>query len=135
MSYQGQKLRLKIGDGELVESFFWLEGVERISVSVQRDGMEATTVADGMWRALGQGMGQVMLSLAVEGQYRDSAMENRLRLAAFTGQSVNCALYYADGDKAAFAAMVTRYERQSEQEQQLYRLEIASHGVVGYTVA
>ena len=87
-------------------------------------------------RALGSNMGIRSMSVSASGVFTDSAGENNLRGAAFTGTVVNYDLVFGDGSDVKGAFMVTSYERAGEfNGEETYSVTLESSGTVTYTNA
>ena len=87
-------------------------------------------------RILGSNMGIRSMSISASGVFTDSAGENNLRGAAFTGSVVNYDLVFGDGSDVKGAFMVTSYERAGEfNGEETYSVTLESSGTVTYTNA
>ena len=87
-------------------------------------------------RALGSNMGIRSMSVSASGVFTDSAGENNLRGAAFTGSSVNYDLVFGDGSTVKGAFIITSYERAGEYNgEETYSVSLESSGTVTYTNA
>jgi len=87
-------------------------------------------------RILGSNMGIRSMSISASGVFTDSAGENNLRGAAFTGSVVNYDLVFGDGSDVKGAFMVTSYERAGEfNGEETYSVTLESHNTITYTNA
>jgi len=87
-------------------------------------------------RALGEHMGIRSMSISASGVFTDSAGENNLRGAAFTGGSVNYDLVFGDGSTVKGAFIVTSYERAGEYNgEETFSITLESNGTMTYTNA
>ena len=87
-------------------------------------------------RTLLQGGGVRSMTLSASGVFTDSAGENNLRGAAFTGTAVNYDLVFGDGSDVKGAFVVTSYERAGEfNGEETYSVTLESSGTVTYTNA
>ena len=87
-------------------------------------------------RELGANMGIRSMTLSASGVFTDSAGENNLRGAAFTGSSVNYDLVFGDGSDVKGAFIVTSYERAGEfNGEETFSVTLESNGTVTYTNA
>ena len=87
-------------------------------------------------RDLLQGGGVRSMTLSASGVFTDSAGENNLRGAAFTGTAVNYDLVFGDGSDVKGAFVVTSYERAGEfNGEETYSVTLESSGTVTYTNA
>ena len=74
--------------------------------------------------------------LADSGVFTDSAGENNLRGAAFTGSSVNYDLVFGDGSTVKGAFIITSYERAGEYNgEETFSVTLESNGTMTYTNA
>ena len=87
-------------------------------------------------RELGGNMGIRSMTISASGVFTDSAGENNLRGAAFTGTAVNYDLVFGDGSDVKGAFVVTSYERAGEfNGEETYSVTLESSGTVTYTNA
>ncbi len=87
-------------------------------------------------RALGSNMGIRSMSVSASGVFTDSAGENNLRGAAFTGSSVNYDLVFGDGSTVKGAFIITSYERAGEYNgEETFSVTLESNGTMTYTNA
>tara|TARA_R110002012_G_scaffold135286_1_gene288987 strand:- start:525 stop:869 length:345 start_codon:yes stop_codon:yes gene_type:complete len=87
-------------------------------------------------RILGSNMGIRSMSISASGVFTDSAGENNLRGAAFTGSVVNYDLVFGDGSDVKGAFLVTSYERAGEfNGEETYSVSLESSGTITYTNA
>ena len=87
-------------------------------------------------RALGANMGIRSMSVSASGVFTDSAGENNLRGAAFTGGSVNYDLVFGDGSTVKGAFIITSYERAGEYNgEETFSVTLESNGTMTYTNA
>ena len=87
-------------------------------------------------RALGAQMGIRSMSVSASGVFTDSAGENNLRGAAFTGGSVNYDLVFGDGSTVKGAFIITSYERAGEYNgEETFSVTLESNGTMTYTNA
>ncbi len=87
-------------------------------------------------RALGSNMGIRSMSVSASGVFTDSAGENNLRGAAFTGSSVNYDLVFGDGSTVKGAFIITSYERAGEYNgEETFSVTLESNGTMTYTDA
>ena len=87
-------------------------------------------------RALGSNMGIRSMTISASGVFTDSAGENNIRGAAFTGSSVNYDLVFGDGSTVKGAFIVTSYERAGEYNgEETFSVSLESNGTMTYTNA
>jgi len=87
-------------------------------------------------RVLGGNMGIRSMSISASGVFTDSAGENNLRGAAFTGSIVNYDLVFGDGSDVKGAFQITSYERAGEfNGEETYSVTLESSGTITYTNA
>ena len=120
-------------------------GMRSTSMSINGETVDITAkdsaVFDGqsgndIGRALGANMGIRSMSLSASGVFTDSAGENNIRGAAFTGGSVNYDLVFGDGSDIKGAFIVTSYERAGEYNgEETFSVTLESNGTMTYTNA
>ena len=87
-------------------------------------------------RELGGNMGIRSMTISASGVFTDSAGENNLRGAAFTGTAVNYDLVFGDGSDVKGAFLVTSYERAGEfNGEETYSVTLESSNTITYTNA
>lgn len=87
-------------------------------------------------RAIGSNMGIRSMTVSASGVFTDSAGENNLRGAAFTGSSVNYDLVFGDGSTVKGAFIITSYERAGEfNGEETFSVTLESNGTMTYTNA
>ena len=81
-------------------------------------------------------MGIRRMTISASGVFTDSAGENNIRGAAFTGGSVNYDLVFGDGSDIKGAFIVTSYERAGEYNgEETFSVTLESNGTMTYTNA
>lgn len=110
-SQKGRDLLLKIGDGEEDESFTALGAARTTAMTIDNRPIDATTMEDGGVQRLAGAAGLQSMTLRLEGLFKDSAAEERLRAAAFSRSADNYLLCFPNGDTYAAAFVVQDYAR------------------------
>ncbi|MDE1151407.1 MAG: phage tail protein [Micavibrio sp.] len=108
---KGRDLLLKIGNGADPENFSTLGAARTTAFSLNNQPADATTMDDGgMQRFIGDA-GVQSLQLKLDGVFKDSIAEEKLRAAAFNRLVPNFELWFPNGDKYAAAFAVQEYSR------------------------
>ena len=119
-------------------------GMRSTSMSINGEMVDITTKDSNAFVTSGndkardilQGGGIRSMSLSASGVFTDSAGENNLRGAAFTGGSNNYDLVFGDGSTVKGAFIVTSYERAGEYNgEETYSLTLESNGTITWTDA
>jgi len=131
---KGKNIVLKIGDGgSPAESFTTVAGLQMTRMAIGQQIIDASHVAGGAWRQVGDASGSRQMSISGEGVFEDSAAEESLRAKAFGGNSANYELRFGNGDKIAGAFMVSSYLQQGEvQDAQHFMLTLESAGAISF---
>ena len=110
-SQKGRDLLLKIGDGLDPESFTALGAARTTGMTLNNQLVDATNIAAAGMQSFIADAGMQSLQLRLEGLFKDSAAEERLRAAAFNRTAPNFELQFPNGDKYAAAFAVQEYAR------------------------
>ena len=109
---------------------------EMVDITAKDSATFSGSSGHDIGRALGANMGIRSMSLSASGVFTDSAGENNVRGAAFTGGSVNYDLVFGDGSTVKGAFIITSYERAGEYNgEETYSLTLESSGTITYTNA
>ena len=122
-----------------------LGGMRSTSMSINGETVDITTKESATFDATaGNDIGRVLLpnagirsmSLSASGVFTDSAGENNIRGAAFTGDSLNYDLVFGDGSNVKGAFIITSYERAGEYNgEETFSITLESNGTMTYTNA
>lgn len=110
-SQKGRDLLLKIGDGEVLESFSTIGAARAASMTIDNRPADATTMDGGGIQSVIGEAGVQSMSLRLDGLFKDTAAEAALREAALSRGTSNYELWFPNGDKYAAAFVVQEYAR------------------------
>jgi TP901-1 family phage major tail protein len=110
-SQKGRDLLLKIGNGADPEVFSTIGAARAVSVSLNNQPTDATTMDSNGLQELQAAAGVQSLELTLEGLFKDSAAEEALRLSAFNRTAKNYQLLFPNGDSFAAAFAIHGYRR------------------------
>ena len=109
---------------------------EMVDITAKDSATFSGSSGHDIGRALGSNMGIRSMSVSASGVFTDSAGENNLRGAAFTGSSVNYDLVFGDGSTVKGAFIITSYERAGEYNgEETFSVTLESNGTMTYTNA
>ena len=109
---------------------------EMVDITAKDSATFSGSSGHDIGRALGSNMGIRSMSVSARGVFTDSAGENNLRGAAFTGSSVNYDLVFGDGSTVKGAFIITSYERAGEYNgEETFSVTLESNGTMTYTNA
>ena len=109
---------------------------EMVDITAKDSATFSGSSGHDIGRALGSNMGIRSMSVSASGVFTDSAGENNLRGAAFTGSSVNYDLVLGDGSTVKGAFIITSYERAGEYNgEETFSVTLESNGTMTYTNA
>ena len=109
---------------------------EMVDITAKDSATFSGSSGHDIGRALGSNMGIRSMSVSASGVFTDSAGENNLRGAAFTGSSVNYDLVFGDGSTVKGAFIITSYERAGEYNgEETFSVTLESNGTKTYTNA
>ena len=122
-----------------------LGGMRSTSMSINGETVDITTKESATFDGVsGNDIGRVLLanagirsmSISASGVFTDSAGENNVRGAAFTGDSLNYDLVFGDGSTVKGAFIITSYERAGEYNgEETFSVSLESNGTMTYTDA
>lgn len=135
MTLQSSSLMLiKIGDGEVSESFTTIGGLRNIEMEVANSNPENTNLTSGRWRSMASGMGHSQMAVSGEGLFTESTGEATLLAHALAGTSANYQLFLSNGDYLSGAFIISNYNRAGDIEgEETFLLTLISSGAVTYT--
>jgi TP901-1 family phage major tail protein len=109
---------------------------ETVDITAKDSATFSGSSGHDIGRALGANMGIRSMTISASGVFTDSAGENNIRGAAFTGGSVNYDLVFGDGSDIKGAFIVTSYERAGEYNgEETFSVTLESNGTMTYTNA
>ena len=109
---------------------------ETVDITAKDSATFSGSSGHDIGRALGANMGIRSMTISASGVFTDSAGENNIRGAAFTGSSVNYDLVFGDGSDIKGAFIVTSYERAGEYNgEETFSVTLESNGTMTYTNA
>ena len=109
---------------------------EMVDITAKDSATFSGSSGHDIGRALGSNMGIRSMSVSASGVFTDSAGENNLRGAAFTGSSVNYDLVFGDGSTVKGAFIITSYERAGEYNgEETFSVTLETNGTMTYTNA
>jgi len=108
---RGSDFLLKIGDGGDPEVFSVLGAARTTALIVHNSAIDATDTDSGGLQKLEPLAGIQQMSLSVDGIFKDTAAEERLRTAAFGRLALNYQMAFPNGDTVGGAFFVEDYRR------------------------
>ena len=109
---------------------------EMVDVTAKDSATFTGSSGHDIGRTLGANMGIRSMSLSASGVFTDSAGENNVRGAAFTGDSLNYDLVFGDGSNVKGKFIITSYERAGEYNgEETFSVSLESDGQMTYTNA
>lgn len=110
-SFSGRDVLLAISDGETPPSYLTIGAARTTEMEIVNQAAAMTRMDDdGVARYVADGGVQGM-RLVLRGLFKDSAGEERLRVAAFDRMAVNCRLTFGNGDEYTADFVVESYQR------------------------
>lgn len=129
----GALVLIKIGDGEVSESFTTLGGLRTSSIIVNNQLLETSNVSTGAWRQLQDVSGIRTVTITGTGLFTDSVSEEIMRGVAFNGNIHNYQFIFANGDSITGAFLVEEYERSGNiDDAETYRISLQSAGNISF---
>jgi len=110
-SQKGRDLLLKIGNGADPEVFTTLGAARTVSMLLNNQPIESTTMGDGGFQGLSAAAGIQALEPTLEGLFKDAAAEEALRLSAFERTAKNYQLLFPNGDLFEAFFVIHDYRR------------------------
>ena len=136
VAFAGKDVVLKIGDGEVSETFTTLGGLKNCNIKVNQSVIEKANVDSGVWRTVLNGAGIRHITIAGEGIFTDSANEEILRAHAFNGTVSNFQCHFGNGDYLQGSFLVRQYQRTGDMPTiETYRIILESAGIISYTAS
>lgn len=131
---KGSLLLLKVGDGEVSESFATVGGMRTTRFVLNNQLVDATHKESGAWRALLDGAGIRSITISGNGIFTDAASEETMRGLAFANSVNNYQLSFGNGDVLEGAFQITSYERAGEYDgEENYAVTLESAGEVVFS--
>lgn len=110
-SHKGRDFLFKIGDGEESESFLTLGAARIVSLSIDNQPLDATSMDSAGMQQLDTAGGVQSMVLRLDGLFKDSAAEELLRAQAFDRTTANYRMIFPNGDQYAAPFAVENYSR------------------------
>ena len=135
-AFSGALVLIKIGDGEVSESFTTIGGLRVCAMGVNSQMLNSSTIGSGAWRSALDGAGMRAMSISGNGIFTDSAAEETLRTQAFSNGVKNYRFVFGNGDSVTGAFFVTAYQRSGAYDgEETYSLTLQSAGAISFTGA
>jgi len=110
-SHKGRDFLLKIGDGEESENFLTLGAARIVSLSIDNQPLDATSMDSAGMQQLDAAGGVQSMVLRLDGLFKDSAAEALLRAQAFARTIARYRMIFPNGDRYDAAFAVEQYSR------------------------
>lgn len=135
-AFKGREFLLKIGDGGGPETFTSIGAARAVSMTVNNNPVDATTMDDSGIQNIVGDAGVQSMSISIEGVFKDAAAEETLRGVAFSRANKNYELLFPNGDDYAAAFVVQDYERGGSHDGlETFRATLVRDGSGTYTAA
>jgi len=134
---QGKDVLLKIGDGEVSETFTTVGGLRTTSLNFNSQSVDVTDVASsGQWRELLSGAGIRSASISGSGVFKDAATDATVRQAFFDQSHDNWQVIIPDFGtvEGAFQIRELQYSGAHDGEA-TFSLSLESAGALTFTAA
>ena len=115
--YAGKDLLLKIGDGGSPQAFLTLGAARATVFDIANDAADATPLGAAV-PVYSAAAGRRDSRIALQGLFKDSAAEERLRSVANSGAVCDYKLVFPNGDVYAAALVVDSYRREGSHDGQ-----------------
>lgn len=136
---KGQSLVIKAEDTAGGDAWTTIAGLRTTSFSVNNESVDITNKdTTSKWRQLLEGAGVSSLSISGAGVFTDSAVEDIVRVRAFTPTDNiwNYQIVMPNGDEIEGAFLISSYERAGEHNgEETYSLSLESAGDITFTAA
>ena len=130
---KGSMLLLKVSNGSIPESFDTVGGLQALHIKMNSQQLDATNCDSGQWRQLLEQASIQAISIDGHGIFIDSAAEETIRSAAFSGSIRNYRIYFGSGDYMEGPFYIHAYERSAQYDQvETYVLSLSSAGAIEY---
>ena len=110
-SQNGRDFLLKIGDGGTPETFTTLGSARTVALVINNAPVDATTMDAGGVQSMAADAGVQSLQISIDGLFKNRAVEETLRAAAFARIVTNFQLLFPNGDMLAGAFVIQNYHR------------------------
>jgi TP901-1 family phage major tail protein len=132
----GSLVLIKIGDGEVSESFTTIGGLRASSIMINNQILESTHLDSGEWKQITGGIGIKAITLSGRGIFTDSGSEGLMRQQAFANTINNYQFYFSNGDYLTGPFIVSGYERHGDYDkEQTYSMVLESAGPISFSAA
>ena len=128
-AFRASLMMLKIGDGEISETFTTIGGLRQYDLRINQQLLDATDLNDGAWRNIQNNAGMRTVRISGSGLYTDSESEQQLNSAALTSVVANYQCYFSNGDILQGPFIVQEYYRGgSIESEEIFRIALESAG-------
>lgn len=110
-SFKGRDVLIKIGNGGAPETFATLGAARAVSMVLDNQPVDATTMDSLGLQSLQADAGVQSLQIRIEGLFKDATAEETFRASAFARSLKNYELVFPNGDKYTAAFAVENYTR------------------------
>lgn len=110
-SHKGRDFLFKIGDGEEEESFLTLGAARIVSLALDNQPLDATAMNSAGLQELDAAGGVQSMVLRLDGLFKDSTAEEKLRAQAFDRTTAQYQIIFPNGDQYAAGFVVEQYSR------------------------
>ncbi len=125
-SYAGRNLLLKVGNGETPVVFLTLGAARATTFDVGNDVADVTLLGSGNAPSFSGEAGQRNLRVSLQGIFKDSAAEEKLRMLALAAAVARYQLIFPNGDTYEADFIVENYRREGSHD----GLEMFSAGLI-----
>lgn len=134
---KGDSLLIKVGDGEVSETFTTLAGLRTKSLTINAEEVDVTTADDTTkWRQLLSGAGIKTMSVSGSGVFKDAATDATVRTEMFAQAIKNYQIVVPDFGTFEGAFQMTQLEYGGEHNGEVtYSIALASAGEITFTAA
>lgn len=131
----GNQFVIKIGNGAApTETFTTIGGLKNAAIGLANKMVDSTNLSSGKWRALLGGAGVSAVSVSGNGFFTDSAAEETLRAAAFSGAARNYEIILGNNDKISGAFIVSVYKRSGNvNSEEDFAVSLESSGTIVFS--
>ncbi len=130
-AYPGRDFLLQVDTGS---GFATVGGLRTTEMALNQTLVDTSHKDSGPWRKLLANSGLRRIAINAGGVFEDSAAEDLVRLAAFSGSALNSKLLFGNGDVLSGSFLVSSLERAGNHDgEETYRLVLESAGTITYT--
>lgn len=129
-------IALKIGDGEMSETFTEIGGFRRYDMRINQQLIDTTDMEDGAWRVVHTHAGLRSMRINGVGIFTNSNTEQQLMDATITGTIANYQCCFASGDIIEGPFLIEEYYRGGDIEgEEVFRVTLESAGELEFIPA